>query len=231
VDALGRYLRELQAWNQVHNLTAIQAPEQIRIKHFLDSLSCALAMRSTPVNRIVDVGTGAGFPGLVLKILYPAAQLTLVESVSKKAAFCEHVAASLELSNVTVLKLRVEEVGHLAAHREQHDWVVARAVAVMPALAEYLLPLARIGGRILAMKGEAAPAEVHAAEHAFRILGGHLRQLLPVSLPGVAEQRYLVVVDKVAATPGNYPRRVGVPARRPLLKPGEKLPTVDQEPA
>jgi 16S rRNA (guanine527-N7)-methyltransferase len=101
-------------------------------------------------------------------------------------------------------------------HREQYDWAVARAVAVLPVLAEYLLPMVRIGGGMLAMKGDQAPAEAHAAEHAARMLGGHLRRLVPVHLPGVAEERYLVVLDKVAATPRGYPRRVGLPAKKPL---------------
>jgi len=107
-------------------------------------------------------------------------------------------------------------LGQLPAHREKYDWAVARAVAILPVLAEYLLPLVRVGGRMLAMKGESGPAEAHAAEHALRMLGGHLRQLVPVTLPGVVEERYLVVVDKVAATPNGYPRRVGVAAKKPI---------------
>ncbi len=101
-------------------------------------------------------------------------------------------------------------------YREQYDWAVARAVAILPVLAEYLLPLVRVGGCMLAMKGESGPAEAHSAEHASRLLGGHLRQLLPITLPGVVEERYLVVIDKVAATPTAYPRKVGIPAKRPL---------------
>jgi 16S rRNA (guanine527-N7)-methyltransferase len=104
----------------------------------------------------------------------------------------------------------------MAAYREKFDWALARAVAIMPVLAEYLLPLVHVGGRMLAMKGESAPAEVQRAEHAFRVLGGHLRRLVPVTLPGIADERYLVVVDKVAATAKDYPRRVGVPAKKPL---------------
>jgi 16S rRNA (guanine527-N7)-methyltransferase len=101
-------------------------------------------------------------------------------------------------------------------HREKYDWAIARAVSVMPVLAEYLLPLVRVGGRMLAMKGENAPAETHSAEHALRVLGGHLRRLVQVTLPGIADERYLVVVDKVAATPSGYPRRVGLPGKKPI---------------
>lgn len=216
VGAFRTYQAELLDWNTRFNLTAIQHPEQVLLKHFLDSLTCALVISGQRGERGMDVGTGAGFPGLPLKILYPGLQLMLVESVAKKAAFCEHIISKLNLENVSVLKLRAEEVGQLPEHREAYDWVTARAVAVMPVLAEYLLPLVRLGGQMIAMKGETAHAEAHAAEHAYRMLGGSLQQVVPVTLPGVAEQRYLVVVRKIAATPPDYPRRIGIPAKRPL---------------
>ena len=216
LSALKRYEEELIEWNQQLNLTAIDQPGKIRIKHFLDSLTCLKAMRDTPMDRVVDVGAGAGFPGLPLKIVCPPMRLTLVESVGKKASFCQHVVDTLGLENVTVLAERAEVVGTLPEHRERYDWALARAVAALPVLAEYLLPLVQIGGRVLAMKGESGPAEAHASERAFQLLGGHLRQLLPVTLPGVEEQRYLVVIDKVAATPDRFPRRVGIPSKRPL---------------
>lgn len=214
--AMRQYERELLDWNTRLNLTAIDDPEKVRIKHFLDSLTCLLVMRDSDIDRVIDVGTGAGFPGLPLKIACPSIHLTLVESVGKKADFCRHVVKKLNLEGVEVLQERAEVVGQISNHREQYDWAIARAVAVLPVLAEFLLPLVRVGGAIIAMKGESAPAEAHSAEHAMRVLGGHLRKLLPVTLPGVADDRYLVVVDKVAATPHDYPRRVGVPAKKPL---------------
>ena len=210
------YHQELTAWNAVHNLTAIREPEQVRVKHFLDSLSACLVMHGSQLDRVIDIGTGAGFPGLPLKILYPQMQLTLVESIGKKTAFCKHIVARLELERVEVIQMRVEELGRLDGYREQYDWAIARAVAAMPVLLEYLLPLVRVDGRVLAMKGESGPVEAHTAENATRILGGHLRQLKQLTLPGVVEERYLVVVDKVAATPEKYPRRIGIPAKRPL---------------
>jgi 16S rRNA (guanine527-N7)-methyltransferase len=143
-------------------------------------------------------------------------QLTLVESVGKKADFCRHVVNILDLHGVEVVQERAEVLGQNPSYREQYDWAVARAVAILPVLAEYLLPLVRVGGNMIAMKGESGPAEAHSTERALRVLGGHLRQLMPVTLPGVAEERYLVVIDKVAATPNGYPRKVGVPAKRPL---------------
>ncbi|MBN1146773.1 MAG: 16S rRNA (guanine(527)-N(7))-methyltransferase RsmG [Anaerolineales bacterium] len=217
LSALERYERELIAWNERMNLTAIREPGQIRIKHFLDSFTCSQVMREAAGERVIDVGSGAGFPGIPLKIIHPALNMTLVESVGKKAEFCRHIVKSLEMENVQVIQERVEILGQASAHRQKYDWAIARAVAIMPVLAEYLLPLVRVGGSILAMKGESAPAEVHEAEHAIRLLGGHLRKLIPVSLPGVVEEHYLVVVDKVAATPDGYPRRVGIPAKKPLL--------------
>ena len=216
LSALSFFERELVDWNTRFNLTAIRDPHEIRIKHFLDSLTCLMALRESPGDRLIDVGTGAGFPGIPIKIVHPKMQLTLVESVGKKADFCRHVVNILNLHGVEVVQERAELLGQNPSYREQYDWAMARAVAILPVLAEYLLPLVRVGGSMLAMKGESGPAEAHSAENALRVLGGHLRQLIPVTLPGVAEERYLVVVDKVAATPNVYPRKVGVPAKHPL---------------
>lgn len=217
--AFQTYADELTAWNAKFNLTAITDAQGVQIKHFLDSLTCLIALRvvsSAPALSIADVGTGAGFPGIPLKIVCPAIRVTLIEATGRKVAFLEHLIARLELDGVTAVKARAEEIGHDPAHREQYDWAVARAVAELPALVEFLLPLVRVGGKCLAQKGESAPAEAQAAERALRLLGGQLNQLIPVELPGVAETRYLVLLDKVAATPAKYPRRAGVPAKNPL---------------
>ena len=216
VAALLTFENELLAWNQKFNLTAIRDPEGIRVKHFLDSFSCALAWKDNPPTRLIDVGTGAGFPGIPLKILYPSMQLTLVESVGKKASFCRHVVDRLKMETVEVITARAEQLGQAPEQRESYDWAVARAVANLPILAEYLQPLVRVGGKMLAQKGHSAPVEAHNAEMALKLLGGQIRHLLPVTLPGVAEDRYLVVVDKIAATPPQYPRKPGFPAKQPL---------------
>jgi 16S rRNA (guanine527-N7)-methyltransferase len=216
VGALATYERLLIEWNEQFNLTAIRDQEGIRIKHFLDSFSCVLAWQGVPPRQLIDVGTGAGFPGLPLKILYPSMRLTLVESVRKKADFCRCLVEKLKLEGVEVIHARAEEVGHMAVHRENYDQAVARAVANLPILAEYLLPLVQVGGSMLAQKGQSGPAEAHQAGRALKILGGSLRQLIPVTLPGVVEERYLVMVDKSAATPDQYPRRPGIPAKKPL---------------
>lgn len=216
VLALGAYEKELMSWNEKFNLTAIRDVEGIRTKHFLDSCSCVLAWKANPPAHLIDVGTGAGFPGIVLKILYPSMRLTLVESVGKKAAFCQHIVEVLRLDNVEILNTRAETVGQDPRHREQYDWAVARAVANMSVLSEYLLPLVKVGGTVLAQKGESGPAEAQAAESAMKLLGGKLQQLIPLNLPGVVEDRYLVLMDKVHATPPKYPRKAGTPAKEPL---------------
>jgi 16S rRNA (guanine527-N7)-methyltransferase len=217
VSAFERYEEALLEWNSRFNLTAIRDMEGIRSKHFLDSLSCLLVMRDNPPGRLIDVGTGAGFPGIPLKIILRDMRLTLVESVGKKAEFCRHIISTLRMENVDVMQSRAEELGQDRKHREQYDWAVARAVAKMPALMEYLLPLVKIGGTVVSQKGENGPAEAHSAEKAIRMMGGRLRQLHPITLPRVAEERYLIVVDKVAATPPHYPRRVGLPVKSPLV--------------
>jgi 16S rRNA (guanine527-N7)-methyltransferase len=216
VIALTTYERELIEWNQKFNLTAIRDEAGIRTKHFLDSFSCVLAWKATPPANLIDIGSGAGFPGIPLKIIYPNTKVTLVESVGKKAMFCQHVVSLLGLGGVNVINSRAEDLGQTREHRERYDWGVARAVANLRVLAEYLLPLVQVGGAMLAQKGESGPAEVHTAEKAIQLLGGEVRQLMPVTLPGVVEERYLVVVDKVAATPPGYPRKAGLPTKKPL---------------
>jgi len=216
IAALITYERELLDWNQKFNLTAIRDVQSIRTKHFLDSFSCVLAWAANPPHRLIDVGTGAGFPGIPLKIIYPAMQLTLIESVGKKAMFCQHVVSVLGLEGVNVIQSRAEDLGHKPEHRESYDWALARAVANLNVLSEYLLPLVKVGGRVLAQKGESGPAEAQSAEKAMKLLGGKLKRLIPVNLPGIADDRYLVLVEKVAATPPKYPRSAGIPAKMPL---------------
>jgi 16S rRNA (guanine527-N7)-methyltransferase len=218
IESLKIFEEELLTWNERISLTAIRDAEGVRIKHFLDSLTILLAWdRQTPPNNLIDVGTGAGFPGLVLKLIWPGTQVTLVESVHKKADFCAHIVERLGLEGVTILPERAETVGQNPAHRQSYDLAVARAVARMPILMEYLLPLVHRNGIVMAMKGESAPAETQEAENAIRLTGGRLNRLVHIQLPGVVEERFIVVVNKIAHTPDEYPRRTGAPAKNPLV--------------
>lgn len=216
-QAFHLYHQELMRWNARFNLTAITDFEGVQIRHFMDSLSCLLVIGSVAQGQnLIDIGSGAGFPGLPLKVVNPGLRLTLLEATGKKADFLRHIVDLLELRDVTVVHGRAEQVGHDPLHREAYDWVAARAVAAMPTLVEYLLPFCRLGGRCLAQKGENAAAEVSVAEPAVQLLGGRLSRLVPVELPSLAETRHLVIIDKVTRTPEKYPRPPGRPAKCPL---------------
>lgn len=215
LDAFGRYAEILIEWNRRLNLTRIIEPDEIAVKHFLDSLSIYPAL-PPDTGRIIDVGSGAGFPGLPLKIALPHLRLTLLEATGKKTAFLRHAVETLGLAEVEILTARAEEAGHLAEHREQYDVALARAVAALPVLAEYTLPLVRVGGLVVAQKGQQPAAEIETARPALRILGGEIRRVLPVDLPGLTDARHLVLIAKKQATPSRYPRRPGLPAKRPL---------------
>jgi 16S rRNA (guanine527-N7)-methyltransferase len=210
------YRKLLIEWNSQVNLTAVRDPIQIEIRHFLDSLSCATVTGNLNGRSLIDVGSGAGFPGLPLKILYPGLRLTLLDSVGKKTRFLEAVVAALNLPDVTILTERAEVVGQLPAHRGRYDWAVARSVAKLRVLVEFLLPLCRVGGHALAQKGTNAAAEVEAAMYAITRLGGGTPRLSTVQLPGVEEPHNLVVVPKMSESDGRYPRRPGIPGKRPL---------------
>lgn len=211
-----RYETMLVDWNERMALTTIRDHEAIIVRHFLDSLTCAVATGSLNDRRLADVGSGAGFPGLPLKILYPGLRLTLIESVTKKAQFLAYVTSELGLADVHIVNDRAETVGRDERHRECYDWAVARAVAELRVLAELLLPFVRIGGGMLAQKGESAADELDRAKNAIALLGGGDATLTPIRLPTVEQTHYLVSVAKAQATNERYPRRPGIPAKRPL---------------
>lgn len=219
LDAFRWYRSELISWNKRFNLTAITDPVGIEVRHFLDSLTCIRAVGSQPWGRVIDVGTGAGFPGLPLKIICPQIRLTLLEATKKKVDFCQHVVDELALEGVDVIHGRAEVLAHEVDHRSCYDWALARAVAPLPVLVEYLLPFLKVGGCALAQKGDTAHAETQLAGDALGILGGQVDHLIPIELPGVAETRNLIIINKVSETPEKYPRRAGMPSKRPL---GEK---------
>lgn len=211
-----RYEALLLEWNERMNLTAVRQPTDIRIRHFLDSLSCVQVTGDLNGRSLIDVGTGAGFPGLPLKILFPQLRLTLVESVAKKGQFLQAVVDALGLTEVTILAERAEALGQLPQHRQRYDWAVARAVAELRILAEYLLPLCSVGGQMLAQKGDGVHEELPSARTAIGLLGGGEPALTSVMLPGREQPHYFVTIPKIGETPAAYPRRVGVPGKRPL---------------
>jgi 16S rRNA (guanine527-N7)-methyltransferase len=216
LQAFQVYQEQLLEWNAQFNLTAIRSAEEIETKHFMDSLSLLPTLQQYQVHSLIDIGTGAGFPGIPLKIADPTLHLVLVESVEKKAAFCRHILQTLELKNAEVVVDRAEALGQDTLYREQFDCAVARAVAALPILLEYLLPLVKIGGIVIAQKGTAVEEEISLAKNACAILGGGEIRLEPISIPGLDAARNLVIVEKRKATPAAYPRRVGVPAKKPL---------------
>jgi 16S rRNA (guanine527-N7)-methyltransferase len=214
------YYRELIEWNKKTNLTAITDWSSVQVKHFLDSLTLTLVLpeeeATRPDFRIIDIGTGAGFPGLPLKILFPQPRLVLVEPTAKKTAFLHHIIRNLELENVEVLNSRAEEAGRLPPYREQFTLVLSRAVAPLSTLAELTLPFCEIGGRFIAQKKGKIDQEINRAEKAIAVLGGKLDRMKKIELDEFDDARYLVIIAKICPTPGKYPRRPGLPRRRPI---------------
>lgn len=212
-----RYAAELIERNETVNLTAITEPRDVALKHFLDSFTVYAARRWTGSERLVDVGSGAGFPGLALRIALPGLRVTCVESVGKKARFIEEVRALLALSGVDVANARSEELARDGAHRARYDVATARALGSLAQCVEYLLPFLRVGGEAVVWKGR-IDAELPAAERALASIGGSVVSIVPTASLGVGDElpgRNLVVVRKTRATPERYPRSAADMKRRP----------------
>ncbi len=215
LDSFQLYYEELVQWNERLNLTAITDYEEVQTRHFLDSLTVAIFLDNLPTP-VLDIGTGAGFPGIPVKILLPSIRLSLVESTAKKAAFLNHLVDKLGLEGVEVVTGRAEELAHDAGYRETFDVVLSRGVARLDTLAELALPFCVCGGCLVAQKKGSIDAEVDAASPVIDILGGRLREVRWLTLEELDEERALVVIDKCASTPQVYPRRPGIPKKRPI---------------
>ena len=212
------YLHELLTWNRRVNLTAVTQPEEVERSHFLDSLTVALALPDSlrSGGRLADVGSGAGFPGVPLKILLPNMSVTLIDSVAKKTTFLQHLIDALKLEGVEVCTGRAESLAHTPALRESFDAVVSRAVGSLRLLAELTLPFCRIGGRAILQKKGDISQELDRSQRAFDTLGGRLLETTAIEPEVLGGERVLIVVKKVNPTPAEYPRRAGIPAKRPL---------------
>ncbi len=210
----------LLEWNERINLTSIVDPDEVEMRHFLDSLTVLAAIEHDPSVgtdlRIIDIGSGAGLPGVPLAIVMPQSRVTLLEATGKKVAFLSYLVERLALRNVDVLLGRAEERAHERAYRESYDLVVARAVAPLPALAELCLPFAAIGGRFVALKKGDIADEIALAAVAFARLGGSPARSTRVSPELFSDDRCLVISSKQSSTPIRYPRRPGMPAKHPL---------------
>lgn len=212
-----RYQELLVEWNQKMNLTALTEPKDVAIKHMIDSVSVYDEKWFSEGMSVIDVGTGAGFPGLPLKILCPSLKVTLLDSLNKRVKFLETVVSELGLSDIVCVHARAEEAARQKQYREKFDAVVSRAVARLPILAEYDLPFVRVGGFFAAMKGAKYEEEAEEAKKAVKLLGGGEPVLREIKLPGLEDKRGIIYIRKEKKTPSVYPRKAGTPEKNPIL--------------
>ena len=202
--------------NKVMNLTGITEFQEVLIKHFLDSLACVKAVDMSRIKRIMDIGTGAGFPGVPLKIAFPHLEACLLDSLKKRVNFLEETFQMLKLENITAIHGRAEEYAKNKQYRETYDLCVSRAVSNLATLSEYCLPYVKTGGYFISYKSGTVQEEVEQAQKAVKILGGKIQDVVYFQLPDSEIQRSLVVIEKIIATPGRYPRKAGTPLKEPL---------------
>ncbi len=226
VDKLGITLSEIQLkqfynymnllieWNKRINLTAITEPDEIILKHFVDSLT--ISKYISDGTRVVDVGTGAGFPGIPLKIYRQDIEITLLDSLQKRINFLDEVIRELNLEKIETVHSRVEDFGKDKKYREKFDIATSRAVANLATLSEYLLPLVKVGGKVISMKGSLIEEELEHSKNAIKILGGKVEKVDEFDLPNSDISRNIILINKIKETPNKYPRKAGEPSKKPL---------------
>lgn len=214
IEKFYKYMNLLIEWNEKINLTAITEPKEIIIKHFIDSLTVLKDIKGK--NTLVDVGTGAGFPGIPLKIMDEEIKITLLDSLNKRINFLNEVINQLDLKNIETIHSRVEEAGKNKKYRESFDIATARAVANLATLSEYMLPLVKVGGKSICMKGSEVSEELQNSKKAISILGGEIENIDNFQLPKSDMMRNIVIIKKVKATPNKYPRKPGTPSKEPI---------------
>lgn len=208
------YMKLLREWNEKINLTAITEPEEIIKKHFVDSVTISKYIKNN--DNIIDVGTGAGFPGIPLKIINDSLNITLLDSLNKRLTFLNEIISKLNLKRIVTQHARAEEAGVNKMYREQYDIAVSRAVAQLNILAEYLLPFVKIGGHVICMKANCIEEELKSAQNAIRLLGGEIENKEEFVLPNTDISRTIILIKKVKSTPGRYPRKSGIPTKQPI---------------
>lgn len=208
------YMNLLIEWNEKMNLTAITEPTEIIEKHFIDSLTILNKIDNN--QKVVDVGTGAGFPGIPLSIMNPTLKITLVDSLNKRLIFLQEVVAKLNLKNIEIVHARAEEFGQNKKYRENFDIATSRAVANLSTLSEYLIPLVKVGGKVISMKASEAQEEINQAQKAIDVLGGKINKIEEFNLPQSDIGRTIIIIDKQKHTPGRYPRKPGTPSKEPI---------------
>ncbi|PKM51096.1 MAG: 16S rRNA (guanine(527)-N(7))-methyltransferase RsmG [Firmicutes bacterium HGW-Firmicutes-7] len=216
IEQFKTYYKLLLDWNEKINLTSITDEKEVIVKHFLDSLLLVKSINLNNIQRLLDIGTGAGFPGIPLKIIYPHIDLVLLDSVNKKVVFLEEVCQKLKLTNVKCLHGRAEDYAKDLDHRESYDLVVSRAVSKLSTLSEYCIPYVKEYGHFIAYKASDYEFELEDAKHAIQLLGGQVDKVDQFQIPNSDIMRTYVCIKKISATPKQYPRKAGSPAKNPL---------------
>ncbi|UQZ34190.1 16S rRNA (guanine(527)-N(7))-methyltransferase RsmG [Paenibacillus sp. PK3_47] len=217
LEQFGLYFQELVSWNEKMNLTGITERDQVYMKHFYDSLSLSFYINMNEVSSLADIGSGAGFPGIPLKICFPHLKLMIVDSLSKRISFLQHICDTLGLKDVQLIHGRAEDVSRVFAHRDAYDVVTARAVARLSLLNEFCLPFTKKDGIFAAMKGNDPSEELAEAKRSLKELRAELQKVESFSLPVEESSRHIVMIRKTGATPAKYPRKAGIPAKSPLI--------------